>query len=235
MKHLLLILILILQTTTAEEQKDIPSIETKIKLISVTPLNSPAAYISESPLAEKPTYKAIPIAKSYMPNAVKYKGPIINTLYSDPHGKSPLAKVIFKKEVKETIILLLNNKKQVNKAIAINGQSKNFPKAARRIFNFTSTKIRGEWGQLPFKRGHKNNQTFSVKAGSAATINTPDASAPANQSQPFILEALKTDKWITCMSTRWFHAPHLRHFVFLVPSSDKKRIVVRTISEWIES
>ena len=217
--------------SVAEDEK-IELVKTKVNLVSMVPFDTKVMYLDESSDPESKKLKQVPVAQSYLPNAVEYKGPVSTGVYKDKGGKELVARIQFDPKLTHVIALLLpsKDKQGLGKVVVVDASDDKFPAASRKIYNLTAKKLRGEWGVLPFERGGERNRRFELPAGKMRTILSPDSKAKVNSSQPAILEVQNQKRWSTFYSSRWFHAPQQRHLIFIFPEVNESGMSVRAVS-----
>jgi len=227
MKTYLLFILLALTSMLSAQKKDTTEHLTKLSIFvlkydeSLTQLH----WLDSTGKLDKGT--PINTSTSSIMAPIKYKGPKKMTLCSlkknaTPEGVqfTPVAKVTLP-ESKNTILILIPSspKKKSEKgwlpyrAVAIDDNDKKFIAGSRFVFNLTNSPVRGITGEVPFQPSRKDNNRFVLEAGKSTIVK----SLSGKTFNQIYLEqrAPASKEWKRFKSSRWFHMPNRRKFVFI--------------------
>ena len=207
-------------------------VKTKLSLVSLFPVKG-SSMIASFGIDEARKEIPVKVANFRMMSPLNYQGPLTLKLLEQAGGE-PVAEITLNPSWKETIAVIYPNRSKTGfkyTCLIFNGAVENFPAGARMVFNLTNFPIKGEWGQLPFKIGDKNNQTFNIKSLNTKLLTALDPSAPTDQSQPILMHYRKDDKWHAFVESRWFHEPNKRHYSFLYTTSKRNAVLIKSIAE----
>jgi len=247
LRHLTFISLFSLLSTPDLRAED-EQIQTLLQVISFKPVGGDNSFfLSTSPMKSPEKQAKVRVSSNTLLPPIQYKGPrtLSLMLLDETNQKNkgekkayrPMARVTLPRNCKRTIVLLIPGNKESKlpyRAIAMDGELKNFKAGSRRFINLSNFPVRGELGAIPFKRGSKKNLRFHCKAQQIKDIPQLDPSARVLASQPVILEYFGSQKkWNTLTSTRWFHTPTQRHLIFVYFDSQRRNLILRGISDTV--
>ncbi len=232
--YLIYLLVLLLPGLLAAQDKPVKTHKTNLSIVVMRYNEALNQLYWTNTKGEVDKSKSIMTSTSSILAPAKYEGPKKLMFHSlkkiADEGKGdfePVASVSLP-DSKNTIVIIFPNptygvndtegktKELPYRAVAVSDNNTKFTLGSRFLLNLTAKPIRGMTGEIPFYVKAENNNRFILKPGES-TIVTNLSGKTSNQ---VYIESYdeENDQWNRFKSSRWFHMPNRRKFVFIFQS-----------------